>query len=134
MSKQMIIVDSQKGVESVETRVNSVSDGVAAGELAVKTSLPIRLIHESVKASDVKGTVVPINYLDAILGVFSFRCACGRQFNGPWEEARFEAINHIELHHASAAIKRDLDSLEDTIEALITPSPLYSWDELKEDK
>jgi hypothetical protein len=86
------------------------------------------------RRSSEKGTVVPINCLDAILGVFSFRCACGRLFNGPWEEARYEAIGHIELHHASTAIKRDLDSLEATIEALITPSPLYSWDELKEDK
>jgi len=131
MSKQMIVVDSQKGVESVETVVISVSDGVAAGELAVKTALPIRLLHESTKA-DVKGAVVPINYLDAILGVFSFECACGRRFNGPWDESRGEAIAHIERHHASETIKRDLDRLEATVEALIFPSPLFGWDELQE--
>jgi hypothetical protein len=132
MSKQMIIVDSQKGVESVETRVNSVGDGVAAGQLSAKTALAVRLLHEAAKSPE-EVQAAPVSYFDAVMGVFSFKCACGRQFNGPWEEARYESIGHVELHHASATIKRDLDVLEDTIEALVVPSPLYSWDELQED-
>src|SRR5260370_13369042 len=131
MSKQTIVVDSEKGVESVETRVLSVSDGVSAGQLAAKIALPLRLLHESTKAPDLEGTV-PVNYLDSVLGVFSFKCACGRRFNGPWEEARWEAVGHVELHHASTTVKQDPDGLEATVEALIFPSPLYSWDELPE--
>jgi hypothetical protein len=133
MSKQMIVVDSAKGVESVETVVSSVSDGIAAGVLAAKTALPLRLLHESAKDAGVEGTAVPVDYLDSILGTFVFRCACGRQFRGPWEDARYEAIGHVELHHASTTVKKDLDGLEDVIEALILPSPLYSWQELQEE-
>jgi hypothetical protein len=132
MSKQTIIVDSNKGVESVETRVISVGDGVAAGQLSAKTALAVRLLHEAAKSPE-EVQAAPVSYFDSVMGCFAFRCACRRQFNGPWEEARYEAINHIELHHASTTIRRDLDSLEDTIEALITPSPLYGWDELQKD-
>jgi hypothetical protein len=133
MSKQMIIVDSQKGVESVETRVNSVGDGVAAGELSAKTALAVRLLHEAAKSPE-EVQAAPVSYFDSVMGSFAFRCACGRTFRGPWEESRYESINHVELHHASTTIRRDLDSLEDTVEALIVPSPLYSWDELQEGK
>ena len=132
MSKQTIIVDSEKGVESVETRVASVSDGVAAGQLAAKTALPLRLLHESARTADVEGIVLPVSYFDSVMGVFTFRCACGRQIHGPWEEGRSEAIGHVELHHASSIVKQDLDALEAVIEALIVPSPLYSWTELQE--
>jgi hypothetical protein len=133
MAKQHIIV-SENGIESVETCVSSVSDGVAAGELAAKTALPLRLLHESAKLSGVSGEAVPVSYIDSVMGSFTFRCACGRRYVGPWDEARYEAIGHVEAHHASALIKRDLDSLEDTIDALIVPSPLYPWDELQEEK
>lgn len=132
MSKQHIVV-SEKGVESVETSVSSVSDGIAAGALAAKTALPLRLLHESAKAADTPSEAVPVDYLDSILGTFVFTCACGRRFRGPWEEARFESIGHVELHHASTTVKRDLEGLENVIEALILPSPLYSWAELQEE-
>jgi hypothetical protein len=132
MAKQFITVSDEKGVESVETRVNSVSDGVAAGQLAAKTALPMRLLHESAKSADSECTLLPVDYLDSVMGVFTFTCACGRRINGPWDEGRQEAIGHVELHHASTTIKQDLDALEATIEALIVPSPLYSWDELQE--
>jgi hypothetical protein len=132
MSKQHIVV-SEKGVESVETSVSSVSDGIAAGELAAKTALSLRLLHESAKAAAMEGLAVPVDYFDSLLGTFVFRCACGRRFHGPWEEARYEAVGHVELHHASTTVKKDLDGLEDVIEALILPSPLYSWHELQEE-
>lgn len=133
MSKLEIVV-SENGVESMTTHVDSVGDGVAAGQLSAKTALAVRLLHEAAKATDGEVQAAPVSYFDSVMGSFTFRCACGRTFRGPWEEARYEAIGHCELHHASTTIKRDLDSLEDTIEALITPSPLYSWDQLQEDK
>jgi hypothetical protein len=74
----------------------------------------------------------PVSFFDAAMGTFAFRCACGRTFRGPWEEARWESVAHVETHHASATIRRDLGVLEDTIEALIIPSPLNSWDQLQE--
>jgi hypothetical protein len=125
MAKLEIIV-SENGVESMTTRVNSVGDGVAAGQLSAKTALAVRLLHEAAK-STTEEQAVPISYFDSVMGSFEFRCACGRTFRGPWEEARYEAIGHVELHHASSTIKRDLDALEDTIECLITPSPLSPW-------
>jgi hypothetical protein len=131
MAKLEIIV-SENGVESMTTRVNSVGDGVAAGQLSAKTALAIRLLHEAAKSTE-EVQAPPVSFFDSVMGSFTFRCACGRTFRGPWEEARYESIGHIELHHASAAIKRDLDVLEDVIEALITPSPLFSWDELQKD-
>ena len=76
----------------------------------------------------------PVSYFDSVMGSFTFRCACGRTFRGPWAEARWESVAHVETDHASTAIKSDLDSLEDTIEALIMPSPLFSWDELQGNK
>ena len=134
MAKQHIVV-SERGIESVETRVLSVSDAIAAGQLAERTALSLRLLHDSAKATELdSSSAQPIPYLDALLGSFTFRCVCGRRFIGPWEEARVEAINHVEFHHASKDVKRDLDSIEYTIEALIIPSPLYPWDELQEDK
>ncbi len=75
----------------------------------------------------------PVSYFDSVMGSFTFRCACGQTFRGPWEEARYESIGHVETHHASVTTKRDLDVLEDVIEALIMPSPLYGWDELQKD-
>jgi hypothetical protein len=133
MAKQTVVVDSVKGVESVQTIVSSVGDAVAAGELASRTALSLRLLHENAKAADLAGIAVPVNYIDSITGTFEFRCACGRTFRGPWEEARWESVAHVERHHASASIKRDLDILEDVIEVLIVPSPLYDWDELQND-
>jgi hypothetical protein len=131
MSKLEIVV-SENGVESMTTRVDSVGDGVAAGQLSAKTALAVRLLHEAAKSTE-EVQATPVSFFDSVMGSFTFRCACGRTFRGPWEEARYESIAHIELHHASAAIKRDLDVLEDVIDALITPSPLFSWDELQKD-
>ena len=131
MAKLEIIV-SENGMESMTTRVDSVGDGVAAGQLSAKTALAVRLLHEAAK-STAEEQAVPVSYLDSVMGSFAFSCACGRTFRGPWEEARYESIGHVETHHASATIKRDLDSLEDTIEALVVPSPLYSWDQLQKD-
>jgi hypothetical protein len=133
MAKLEIIVSNENGVESMTTRVDSVGDGVAAGQLSAKTALAVRLLHEAAKAS-AEEQVAPVSYFDSVMGSFAFRCACGRTFRGPWEESRYEAIGHVELHHASTTIRRDPDSLDDTIEAMIVPSPLYSWDELQEDK
>jgi hypothetical protein len=132
MSKLEIIV-SEKGVESMTTRVDSVGDGVAAGQLSAKTALAVRLLHEAAKCTT-EEQAMPVSYFDSVMGSFAFRCACGRTFRGPWEEARWESVAHVETHHASTTIRRDLDCLEDTIEALIVPSPLYSWDQLQEDK
>jgi hypothetical protein len=132
MPQQTIIVD-EKGVRSVEIRVNSVSDAVSASQLASKIALATRLLHQAAKAVDLPpGPVEPISYQDAVLGTFTFFCVCGRRFTGPWEESRYESIRHIELCHTDKDTRRDLDALEDVIEALIVPNPLYSWDELQE--
>ena len=131
MSKLEIVV-SENGVESMTTRVDSVGDGVAAGRLSAKTALAVRLLHEAAKATEEVQAATPVSYFDSLMGTFEFRCACGKTFRGPWEESRWESVAHVELHHASVAIKRDLDSLEDTIEALVVPSPLYNWDALKD--
>ncbi len=131
MAKLEIIVSNENGVESMSTHVDSVGDGVAAGQLSARTALAVRLLHEAAK-STTEEQAVPVSYFDSVMGSFAFRCACGRTFRGPWEEARYEAIGHVQLHHASTTIKRDLDSLEDTIEAMIMPSPLFSWEQLKE--
>jgi hypothetical protein len=132
MAKLEIIV-SEKGVESLITRVNSVGDGVAAGQLSAKTALALRLMHESAKSTaEVQATPVP--YFDSLEGSFTFRCVCGRVFSGPWEESRWESVAHVETHHASTTIKRDLDALEDTIEALIVPSPLHPISEVFKDQ
>jgi hypothetical protein len=88
----------------------------------------------SFETSAEEAQATPVSFFDSVMGSFTFRCARGRTFRGPWEEARYESIGHVETHHASTTIKRDLDALEESIEALIVPSPLYSWDELQEDK
>jgi hypothetical protein len=132
MAKLEIIVSNENGVESMTTRVDSVGDGIAAGQLSAKTALAVRLLHEAAKSTE-EVQAAPVSFFDAAMGTFAFRCVCGRTFRGPWEEARYESIGHVETHHASATIKRDLDVLEDVIEALIIPSPLNSWEQLQED-
>lgn len=146
MSKQEIIV-SENGIESVRIVIQSVADGIAAGKLTEKTSLALRLLHEAAKAEVVPpgvSTEPPVSYFSsipqgtdiergAVLGTFQFRCACGRRFFGPWEESRYEAIGHVELRHADKALKRNLDALEDVIEALVVPNPLNSWEQLQPD-
>jgi len=74
---------------------------------------------------------VPESYFDSVFGTFTFRCDCGRLFAGPWEEARYEAIDHVKFRHVDKELRKDLDKLEDTIETLIVPSPLNSWEELQ---
>jgi len=130
MAKLEIVV-SEKGVESMTTRVDSVGDGVAAGQLSARTALALRLLHEASKSTE-EVQAAPVSFFDSAMGSFVFSCACGQKFRGPWEEARYESIGHVEQHHASATIKRDPDVLEDTIEALIVPSPLFSWEQLQE--
>jgi hypothetical protein len=145
MAKQLITIDDKVGVESVEIVVKSVSDGIAAGRLTEKTSLALRLLHEAAKAEHVPpgiSTTEPVSYFSslsqgtdfergAVLGTFMFRCACGQRFCGPWEEASCEAVAHVELRHADKQLKRNLDALEDVIEALIVPNPLNSWRQLQ---
>jgi len=122
---------SEKGVEVMRAYVDSVGDGEAAGRLTTKTALACRLLHEAAKALDLGSKAEPRSYLDSIEGLFMFRCACSQQFNGPWDVARHEAISHVEQHHASKTIRRDLDSFEDVVEALVVPSPLNSWEQLQ---
>jgi hypothetical protein len=135
MAKQ-VVTFSEDGIESVQTVVRSVSDGVAAAELSSKTALALRLLHDSAKRQsspqDEEQPTQPISYMDSIMGTFTFRCACGRVYIGPWEEARGESIDHCERHHLSKAIRKDLDATYDVIEALVTPSPLYSFEELSQ--
>ena len=144
MAEQKIIV-TENGIESVEMTIKSVADGIAAGRLTEKTALALRLLHEAAKSELVPpglSTEPPVSYFSsipqgtdfergAVLGTFMFRCACGRRFYGPWEEARRESIGHVELRHADAQLKKDLDKLEDVIEALIVPNPLNSWEQLQ---
>jgi hypothetical protein len=48
-----------------------------------------------------------------------FRCVCKQEFGD-----RETAIRHVELLHAGEFDARNLDEVEDAIEARITPSPL----------
>jgi hypothetical protein len=144
MSKQEIVV-SENGIESVRMVIQSVADGIAAGKLTEKTALALRLLHEAAKAETVPpgiSTEAPVSYFSSlpqgteiergtVLGTFQFRCACGQRFFGPWEEARRESIGHVELKHADQTLKKNLDALEDVIEALIVPNPLNSWEQIQ---
>ena len=76
---------------------------------------------------------IPINYWDSVNGTFEFRCSCGRIERGPWEEARWLSVRHVEERHAGSQVKLDLDALEDLIEVLVSPSPLNSWEQLQSD-
>lgn len=128
---ELVVTDA--GIESMTTRLVCVSDGRKAADLTHRTALACRLLHDAARSKEpVPDSVLPVNYLDSLLSTFTFRCTCGRVFIGPWEEARWEAVAHIERHHASETIRQDLDALENTIEALITPSPLYSYEQLAE--
>jgi hypothetical protein len=142
MPAQKIVV-TESGIESVEVVVKSVSDQIAAGQLTERTALALRLLHEAAKAEYVQpgiSTNPPVSYFSSlpgteteqgsVLGTFMFRCACGRRFCGPWEEARWEAIGHVELRHADKQLKRDPDALESVIAALIVPNPLNSWEQM----
>lgn len=143
MAQQKIVVGDD-GVESVEMIIKSVSDGIAAGMLTAKTALALRLLHDAAKAESAPEGICmiePVSFFSSlpndeyergsVLGTFQFRCACGRRFCGPWEEARNEAIGHVELRHADKQLKADLNKLEDVIEALIVPNPLNSWEQLQ---
>jgi hypothetical protein len=144
MAEQIITV-TDDGIESVEMVIKSVADGVAAGRLTEKTALALRLLHQAAKSELLPtgiSTEPPVSYFSSIpqgtdfergsvLGTFVFRCACGRKFQGPWEEARYEAIGHVELRHADAQLKKDADKLEDVVEALIVPNPLNSWEQIQ---
>jgi hypothetical protein len=74
---------------------------------------------------------MPVSYFDSVMSTFEFSCVCGRHFNGPWHEARYEAIGHVEQRHVDASFRKDLDATEDLIEKLIEPSPLNSWEDLR---
>jgi hypothetical protein len=76
---------------------------------------------------------IPSSYSDSIQGTFKFRCRCGFRESGPWEEARWLSVRHVEERHAGSQVKLDLDALEDLIEELVLPSPLNSWEQLQSD-
>jgi hypothetical protein len=75
---------------------------------------------------------IPINYWDSIHGTFEFRCTCGHIERGPWDEARWLSIQHVEERHASETSRKDFDFLYDEIEKLISPNPFCTWDESQE--
>jgi hypothetical protein len=141
MAEQKIMVN-ESGVQSVEMVIKSVGDGIQAGRLTEKTALALRLLHEAAKSELPAGlfSEPPLSYFSSlpkddyeggsVLGTFCFRCACGRRFIGPWEEARYEAIGHVELRHADSQMKKNLDALEAVIAALVVPNPLNSWEQL----
>jgi hypothetical protein len=108
-----------KGVKRVYAAVTSIADGALAAEVFQTTGLAIRLAHESLREhfSDQSATQVadplPVGENDL------FVCLCGDTFT-----STDAAITHVERHHASARIRRDLDKLESTIEGMIFPNPL----------
>jgi hypothetical protein len=76
---------------------------------------------------------IPSSYSDSVHGTFKFRCRCDFRESGPWEEARWLSVRHVEERHAGSQVKLDLDALEDLIEVLVSPSPLNSWEQLQSD-
>jgi hypothetical protein len=112
-----ITVKDRKGVTEIYSVVNTVSGAIENAQLLARVALPVRMVHQAALAqtrdSDAPGLPAAEHEL--------FLCACG--------DAYFttnEAIAHVELDHASAKVRADIDQLENTIEALITPSPLVS--------
>lgn len=124
MARFDLTVDDAKGVLAVISRAETVHEAIEIANLIARTAQGIRLIHRSAKElplTEKVGGAIPLPP-----GVQSaYVCACSRQFYDRWD-----AIGHVERCHASPEIRRDLDSLEDTIEALIVPSPLTDWDAL----
>ena len=118
MSQITITIDSKKGVVEVLSTVTSISHALDNAALMTRTAAAIRLLHQSAKepSSDLPEEPLPTGRTPV------FRCGCGRLMYSA--EA---AIIHVECSHASAAIRRDIDELESTIESLITPSPLPNW-------
>jgi hypothetical protein len=108
------------GVERVTATVRTISEASRAAEAMQASSLPIRLLSDTLR-QHFDGEAVtqsatddsPTEELDIYV------CACGARFHSAGE-----AVDHVEADHASPRIRQDLDKLEDTIEGLITPSPL----------
>ena len=108
------------GVERVTATVRTISEASRAGEAMQAASLPIRLLSDTLRehfhgkaATQGATDDSPVEELDVYV------CACGSKFHSAGE-----AVGHVEADHASPRIRRDIDKLEDTIEALITPCPL----------
>jgi hypothetical protein len=98
----------------VQAKVRNISEAQEAGSLFQKVGLALRLLNDSIREEATEPTApLPIGTTDL------FACACGATFY-----STSAAITHVESHHASSTIRRDLDRLEDTIECLISPSPL----------
>jgi hypothetical protein len=113
MAAITINIDSVKGVTAIVSRAKTVHEAIESANLTARTAYGIRLVHQAAKESSDSKQQAPEGEAQV------FVCVCGRQFYSDTN-----AIDHVEKHHASSEIRWDIDALEDTIEALITPSPL----------
>jgi hypothetical protein len=117
MATLQIIVEDKKGVTEIVSVVNSISGAIENAQLLACVALSVRMVHQAARDRTEDSHEQQLPSVDHEL----FLCACGdRMFTAG------EAISHVETDHASAQVRQDLDQLENTIEALITPSPLVS--------
>ena len=119
MATVQLTVDSQKGITEVFSKVNTIHEALENASLMARTATAIRFLHQTAK-EPVEGSVNPLPIGDTKV----FVCACGRRLLSSGD-----AIRHVERTHTNAAFRRDLDRLEDFIEALVTPSPLTEFSE-----
>jgi hypothetical protein len=116
MSATVELSFGSDGVKTLISKVESIHDAQEAGNLIARTAVAIRLLHSVAKDSSVESEALPVGETSV------FVCGCGQRLF-----SASDAINHVERTHTNAALRRNLDRLEDTIECLITPTPLSPW-------
>jgi hypothetical protein len=108
-----------KGVKRAYAAVTTITDGKLAAEVFQATGLALRLDNDSlrehfdVNAATHDAKPLPMGENDV------YACVCGETFT-----STYAATRHVELDHLTEQARRDLDNVEDVIEALIFPNPL----------
>ena len=97
----------EAGVIRVISSPRSVAEATKASQLAAKTALFVRALHEAI-ISENANTIANENT--------KYTCVCGCAFTH-----KEDAIRHVEEVHCSEFNIRDLDATEDAIERMISP-------------
>jgi hypothetical protein len=97
------VEDGKEHSSSGSSRVVQQQDGASKRQHETVADCTARSLRRSAKMCDQK----------------EFRCVCMQEF-----EDGATAIQHVEQLHAGEFDARNLDEVEDAIEARITPSPL----------
>ena len=106
------------GIERVSAAVTTIADSTLAAELFQAAGLGLRLTHDAIR-QHFAGTThddakpLPLGENDV------YACMCGDTFT-----TADKAIRHVERHHCSSKIRRDIHKVEDLVEGMIFPNPL----------